>query len=68
MVGYQWDSIQQMIDDYQIDYIVISFNFPELMAAGISPTPEVLAEIDQMRANLRTVFEDDHVTLFATHR
>jgi hypothetical protein len=65
-VGYRWDSISRMIDEHQMDYIAVSFNYPEMLAAGLAPTPEVLAEIDMMRANLRTVFEDEHITLFAT--
>jgi hypothetical protein len=64
--AYRWGEIQQLVEDRQIDYIVVSFNYPELLQAGLIPSPEVLAEIDQMRANLRTVFEDEHVTLFAT--
>jgi hypothetical protein len=64
--AYRWDEIQRLIEEKQLDYIVISFNYPEVMQSALAPTPEVLAEIDQMRATLRTVFEDAQVTMFAT--
>jgi hypothetical protein len=63
---YRWDEIARLIDAEQLDYIVVSFNYPELMQAALAPTPEVLAEIAQMRASLRTVFEDAHISVFAT--
>jgi hypothetical protein len=64
--AYRWQDIQQLIEAERLDYIVISFNYPELLQAALPPTPEVLAEIDQMRAALRTVFEDEQITMFAT--
>ena len=64
--AYQWNEIESLIDDLALDYIVVSFNYPEVSMSALMPTPEVLSEIEVMRAHLTVVYEDAQVTLFAT--
>jgi hypothetical protein len=63
--AYRWQDIQSLIADYDLDYIVVKFGYHLVMQADLRPTPNVLAEIDQMRSNLTTIYDNGTVVIFA---
>jgi hypothetical protein len=64
--AYRWEDVRTLIERYQIEYVLVSFAFPELPQSRILPNSDVLSEIAQMRNALPVVFEDPQFTLFAT--
>lgn len=65
--AYQWSEVEALIDSYQIDYVVVSFAYRVFIQSRLLPSPAVDAQIELMRAHLDVVYEDDYVTIFATH-
>ena len=65
--AYQWSEIETLIDEYQIDYIVVSFAYPVFIQSRLLPSAEVDAEIALMRQQLDVAYEDAYVTIFAAH-
>lgn len=65
-MAYRWRDVQRLIEIHQWTHIVVSFSYPEMQQAGLLPTPEVLAEIEEMRRHLAVVYEDEQITMFAT--
>lgn len=63
---YRWIDIEPLIETRHLDYIVVTFSFPEFPQARLLPDDAVLAEIDQMRARLNVVYEDAMFVIFAT--
>ncbi len=64
--AYQWGEVEALIDDYQIDYVVVSFAYSVFIQSRLLPSPEVDSEIALMRDHLDVVYEDAFVTIFAT--
>lgn len=64
--AYRWQDVSQLVADYQVDYVVVSYSYSEMPQARLLPTRAVQAEIAQLYTHYELIYHDDHIRLFAT--